>query len=322
MTLFGEIWSEFEAIIRTPLSYLTDANKRIYILYLASSLLLAYYVYRKAKLKYSFLKYVFHKKVWLNKSAFIDYGFIFFNSLVKLLLLFPVLESWRYLGVHTNDFLEQSFGLATWQFSRGTVLLTYTFALMILKDLVFYFIHLMLHKVPFLWEFHKIHHSAVTLNPVTQYRIHPVELFINNMGYVLISALTMGVFDYFSKEQISPVLFLGANVFSFAFLLWGANLRHSHVKLKYFNFLEKFFMSPYQHQIHHSTNPKHFNKNLGARLSLWDYLFGTLIKSKETENLKFGLGKDENQNYASFWQNISRPFINIYLSLSGRMRKQ
>ncbi|WP_169736011.1 sterol desaturase family protein [Crocinitomix catalasitica] len=319
--MLNEIWNEFERIFTTPFTYIfTDANKRVYYVYLISSIILAYYVYTRAKLNYSFFRYVFNKKIWLNKSAFIDYGFIFFNSLVKILLIFPLLNSWRYLGVHTNDFLEESFGLATIQFSTGSILLVYTFTLMLAKDFIFYLVHLALHKIPFLWEFHKIHHSAVTLNPVTQYRIHPVELFINNASYVFISAITTGVFDYFSRDQISPVLYLGANVFSFAFLLWGANLRHSHVKLKYFSFIEKIFISPYQHQIHHSTNPKHFNKNMGARLAIWDTLFGTLVKSKETNYLKFGLGKDENAKYASFWQNLSRPFVNIFRMFSKRFK--
>ena len=82
-------------------------------------------------------------------------------------------------------------------------------------------------------------------------------------------------------------------------MFFGANLRHSHVKLKYPSILEHIFISPYQHQIHHSSNSKHFDKNMGSKLAVWDYLFGTLILSKETSKLRFGLGKEKN-DYDSF----------------------
>jgi len=99
-------------------------------------------------------------------------------------------------------------------------------------------------------------------------------------------------------------------ILNFLFYFFGANLRHSHVKLKYFSFLEYIFISPYQHQIHHSNNQQHFDSNLGSRLAIWDYLFGTLIKSKEVKELKFGLG-EEDQHYDSFSKNLLNPFVNI-----------
>ena len=124
--------------------------------------------------------------------------------------------------------------------------------------------------------------------------------------------MTTGCFDYFSLHQISKIEFLGANVFSFVFLFFGANLRHSHVKLKYFNWVENIFISPLQHQIHHSSNPIHFDKNLGAKLAIWDWIFGTLIKSKSVKQLTFGLGKNETIKYKSLVQNLYMPFLTIF----------
>ncbi len=210
--------------------------------------------------------------------------------------------------------------LVEFSFSPTETLVYYTLALVVMYDLVFYLVHLAMHKIPFLWEFHKIHHSATTLNPVTQYRLHPVELLINNCAYVFVSALLMGVFDYFSTNQVGLYLFFNANIFTGIFLIWGANLRHSHVKLGYFNFLERIFISPRQHQIHHSDNPKHYDKNIGAKFALWDWLFGTLVPSKKGEKLRFGLGTKERVNYDSFTKNLYMPFKNIWQStrLSGK----
>ena len=44
-----------------------------------------------------------------------------------------------------------------------------------------------MHKIPILWEFHKIHHSATSLNPITQYRLHPLELLINTLENIAIN---------------------------------------------------------------------------------------------------------------------------------------
>ena len=48
---------------------------------------------------------------------------------------------------------------------------------------------------------------------------------------------------------------------------------------------EYLLISPYQHQIHHSDNPKHFNKNMGSKLAIWDWMFGTLVLSKSASKM-------------------------------------
>jgi sterol desaturase/sphingolipid hydroxylase (fatty acid hydroxylase superfamily) len=169
-----------------------------------------------------------------------------------------------------------------------------------------------MHKVPFLWEFHKIHHSATTLNPITQYRLHPVELILNNLSYFVVSAILMGVGDYFYQGVINQAVYAEVNIFAMLFLFWGSNLRHSHVKLRYFNFVERLVISPFQHQIHHSNNPAHFDKNLGAKFALWDWLFGTLIRSEKQKTLRFGLGSKESSHYDTFLKTLYQPFKKIF----------
>jgi len=274
-------------------------------------MLLAYYVYHKTKKKYSFLKYIFNKKVWLSQSSKVDYALIFINSFVKVFLLGSFVYYGLKLAYYTDEYLSHTLGLSDNNFSHFQIMFGFTITLTILKDLGTYLTHLAQHKISFLWEFHKVHHSATVLNPITQYRIHPVELIINNITATLIFGITMGVFDYLSNHPIDELEFLGVNVFSFAFLFFGANLRHSHVKLKYFNKLENIFISPFQHQIHHSNNPIHFDKNLGAKLAIWDWMFGTLVKSESVATLKFGLGKNDDINYTTIFQNLYMPFLKV-----------
>ena len=294
-----------------PFTYLFNPSKRINYLYLLSSIGLALFIYLRTKQKGSFLNYVFNKKVWLSKSAWVDYQTIFFNAFVKLFLIAPFLL----LANDFSYFIEEKIihfrGYNMNGLSQTETIIYYTITLTILNDFLSYVVHLLFHKIPFLWEFHKTHHSATSLNPITQYRLHPVELIINNLKYLFIYGVVTGLFEYLSGGVVSRYLFYGANILSFSFLIWGGNLRHSHVKLTYFNPLEYIFISPFQHQIHHSDAAEHYDKNFGSKLALWDWLFGTLVRSKNAKKINFGLG-EENKNYRTFFENMVRPFKNIF----------
>lgn len=150
------------------------------------------------------------------------------------------------------------------------------------------------------------------MNPFTLYRIHPIELIINNLKSILVYGFVTGIFYYLASGEVGTITFVGVNIFTFSFMFLGANLRHSHVKLKFYSYIENIFISPFQHQIHHSDNPDHFNKNLGSHLAIWDFLCGTLLKSKEVDKIRFGISKSENKNYNSPFKAIYIPFKNLF----------
>ncbi len=312
-----EIIDIIEEGLKMPLGYLWNPEKRIYLGYILSSLLMAYYVYKKANIKKSFLGYLIPKKIWTGASATTDYTLLFFNAFVKIILISPLLILSLYLAFYVNEFLMRQFGIHTFNISPFILLLIYTITLTLVSDFSSYILHYAQHKIPLLWEFHKVHHSATELNPLTQYRIHPLELIANNVRALLVVGLVAGVFDYFSAGHINKLTFFGVNIFSFLFLTFGANLRHSHIRFTYFNIVEYIFISPFQHQIHHSTNPKHYDKNMGAKLAIWDWMFGTLVRSSEVDTINFGLGKEEDTAYNSFWKNMYKPFVNTYKRIIG-----
>jgi sterol desaturase/sphingolipid hydroxylase (fatty acid hydroxylase superfamily) len=294
-----------------PVSYFVDTDKRIHFLYIFTSLGLAFYVYKKAQVKGSFLAYVFDKESWVSKSAFVDYGLLFCNAFVKVFLIGPYLVFGIYLSYKVEGFLPDLFGYPKASLSASSTLILYTVCLTLLSDFATYLVHYLMHRIPFLWEFHKVHHSATSLNPITQYRLHPVELIVNNAKGILVLGVVTGLFSYLSANPVELVTVIGANIFSFAFLVFGANLRHSRIPLKYFGWLEYIFISPYQHQIHHSNKTAHFNKNMGSKLAVWDWIFGTLIRSESVESLTFGIGKEEEPIYDSLWKNLVMPFKNL-----------
>ena len=310
MSYINDIIQILEEGLTHSLSYFINPDKRINIIYLFSSLLLALYVYKKSNVKKSFWRYIFNKKVWLGKSALVDYMLFLLNGLFKILLIGPYIIFGFYIAFYVNESLLQFFGFPASSLSVTTTLILYTITLTIVNDFFSYLTHYLMHTIPLLWEFHKTHHSATTLNPLTQYRIHPIELIINNVRNILIFGLITGIFDYLSNHQIDKVMFLGVNIFTFLFFFLGANLRHSHVKLKYPRIIEYIFISPFQHQIHHSTKPKHFNKNMGSKFAIWDYFFGTLVLSGSVSRINFGIPKQD-LNYTSFLGNLFNPFLKI-----------
>jgi len=318
-----EVFQTLNEVIKVALGNFTESDNRLSFFYLIPTALIAYFVYLKTKHQGSFLNYIFNKKTWLSKSAKIDYSMLFFNSFVKVLLIGPYLAFGLYLAFYTDDFLARSFGYERFALGTTQTLILYTLTITLLGDFTTYVIHYLMHRFEFLWEFHKIHHAATTLNPVTQYRIHPVELILVNIKETLVFGLVMGIFDYLSAHQVETITYLGINIFSFLFMFFGANLRHSSVKLKYFNFMEYVFMSPYQHQIHHSNRPEHFDRNMGSKLAIWDWMFGTLLRSREVNKITFGISEEEDlqKKYESFSNNLFLPFVGIYKAIADKISR-
>lgn len=304
----SQIISTLQEVFVNSAGYINAPTKRIFYAYLLSSLALAVFVYFTKKRKTSLWNYIFHKKTWWSSSARIDYGFLFFNSVIKVLLIAPFLIFSLKIAFYFNQYLIDSFGYYTHKHSKTLLIGLYTFTVFVIGDFASFLLHYLQHRIAFLWRFHKVHHAATVLNPITQYRIHPVELILNNIKTIVLIGLLMGVFEYFANGRISAYTFMGVNVITFVFLFFGSNLRHSSVQLKYPKWLERIFISPFQHQIHHSNASEHFNKNLGSKLAIWDWLFGTLLTSEKVKKLNYGLGKEEDRNFASFFGNLLGPF--------------
>ena len=110
---------------------------------------------------------------------------------------------------------------------------------------------------------------------------------------------------------------LGANVLLFAFNATGANLRHSHVRISYGRRLERFLMSPAQHQIHHSVEERHHDRNFGTALALWDWIGGTLHLAEKGADLRYGLGAGAAEESNSLSALYVRPVLEAGHALHG-----
>jgi sterol desaturase/sphingolipid hydroxylase (fatty acid hydroxylase superfamily) len=305
-------------------SYFVDANKRIFVVYLLSAIVLAipvYFATYKSRTPLGFLTFLFPKNVWLAKSAKQDYALLVINKLIKAFAFGPIVMTMAPIAFGLSEILEWLFGsiepfaLAKWQ-----VMGIFTFLLFIIDDLTRFILHYALHKVPFLWQFHKVHHSAKVLTPFTIYRSHPVESYLYACRMAIVQGTAVGIGYYLFADAISMFDILGANVFVFLFNFFGSNLRHSHIWLSWGDHLEGIFISPAQHQIHHSDNPEHFDTNIGSALAIWDKMAGTLIKASQVGKISIGVGQYD-CGYNSLSDIYTKPFVDCAHSLRSSFKK-
>ena len=187
--------------------------------------------------------------------------------------------------------------------------LLFTVFLFILDDASRYIVHRALHEFRILWCFHRVHHTASTLTPLTIFRSHPVEGVLFALRSTLVQGVSIGLFVFLFGGDVDLVTILGANLFIFFFNVFGANLRHSTIAIHYPSWLERWLMSPAQHQIHHSVKPEHYNRNYGVVLSIWDRLGGTLHHSEPGTAISYGVGDHAGDVEHRLGTLYLRPFV-------------
>lgn len=266
------------------LDYFWDSSKRVFWLYMLSAFTIAVLFFWRQR---SVLRTQFSKEVLWHPSARLDYLYFVVVSLVKILFLIPLLVGVNDVALWIVMMLQEHFGyMQRIRIDKAWLVSSYTLAIFLANDFTRYWLHRWMHTIPLLWRFHRVHHSAEVLNPLTFYRVHPVENLLFGLRYAMTTGLVTALFIYFFGAGIGLSEVLGVNIVVFVFLLMGANLRHSHIPLRYPKLVERWLISPYQHQLHHTT--RYSRRNYGSYLALWDRWFGTLVSGKK-ENLRFGL---------------------------------
>jgi sterol desaturase/sphingolipid hydroxylase (fatty acid hydroxylase superfamily) len=98
-------------------------------------------------------------------------------------------------------------------------------------------------------------------------------------------------------------------------------VRHTHLEMSYGPWLNKIFLCPYYHQLHHSIDPRHYDKNFGLLFSVWDRMFGTLGVPAPGQHFTFGLSNNEHAEYQSLARLHVVPLKKIYAMVGGWMRR-
>src|SRR6185437_16710883 len=145
----------------------------------------------------------------------------------------------------------------------GVALLVSTLAELLAYEFAYWGAHYAFHRIPALWEFHKVHHSAEVMTTLTEMRQHPVEIIFFMNAISLATGVIFGVMTYAFGPGVRPFTLLNGNIVTMAFLLTYGHLRHTHMWIAFTGVAGRILQSPAHHQLHHSANPIHFDKNLG-----------------------------------------------------------
>ena len=283
---------------------------------LVCTLLFAWFVFarrrrargRPAELKL-FLRSLFPRRIMLHRSTFMDMRLWILNIAVL-----GVAYTW--LAVSGLGVRDATIGALTRMLGEhaptpwplALVMAITTLSALLAYELAYWFGHYLFHRFEFLWEFHKVHHSAEVMTTLTELRQHPVEIlaFVNLIG--ISTGASLGVLTYIFGPGAHAFTLLNANIALMLFLMTWGHLRHSHIWLSFQGLAGHLFQSPAHHQLHHSTNPEHFNMNLGFALAVWDWAFGTLrIPAKTCEVVEFGVGQTHG-DYDTVLRTFARPF--------------
>ena len=175
--------------------------------------------------------------------------------------------------------------------SFGRIALT-----IIILDFAMYLWHRLNHGVPFLWRFHRVHHTDLEVDVSSASRFH--------FGEVTVSTFITYTFMLLFGATIVEV-----RIFQVALFLM-AQLGHSNIKLwrSFEEFLWLFLVPPSMHRIHHSSLHRETDSNYGTIFSIWDRLFKTLCKNTVQEKIVFGLNDFRDPKELTLTKLLMLPF--------------
>lgn len=168
----------------------------------------------------------------------------------------------------------------------------------VLLDFFIYIQHVLSHKVPLFWRFHKVHHADRDIDVTTGIRFHPVEVLFS-MLYKCAIILIIGP--------------LALAVFLFEVILNGsAMFNHANLRLPAWldTLLRKIVVTPDMHRVHHSIDKKETNSNYGFFLSVWDRLCKTYIAQPKLghDDMVIGLTEFQTKSPSLLNWSLSIPF--------------
>ena len=165
-------------------------------------------------------------------------------------------------------------------------------AILFFGHTTFYASHYACHKVPMLWQFHRVHHSSVYLDSFSTSRFHVIDKTLFAAPYLMLVT-------YFQPDPGMVFLFITFNDF------WG---RYGHGNIKDPHWLGYFMSNPKFHRWHHSNHPDAIDKNFSAEFNFLDWIFGTAYYPKEQVPEDFGSGEYSNNIIVQHYQ----PFLDCY----------
>ena len=229
----------------------------------------------------------------IREDFWLDGFYMFFNFFLFSLIGYNAVSN---VAVEAfNDFLALfgitnlvAFQIASWPVWSQFLLL------FVVADFMQWNIHRWLHYSPWLWEFHKVHHSVEQMGFAAHLRYHWMETIVyKSIQYIPLSMIGFGLDDFFILHLVTILI---------------GHLNHANVKITY-GPLKYVLNNPVMHLWHHAKNiPAGSNGvNYGISLSLWDYLFGTAFIPNQNANEPLGFEHSE-EFPKTFLQQLTHPW--------------
>jgi len=189
-----------------------------------------------------------------------------------------------FLVVKASEWTGQArFGLLYWL--GAPAWLHFILALLMLDFLGAYLIHLMQHKVEWMWHFHKIHHIDTNIDVTTALRHHPVESVFRVVA-LIVAIVSMGIpiWMVMLYQSLSALM---------------SQFNHANIKLP--EWLDKglswIIVSPDMHKVHHSRYQPETDSNYANIFSIWDRICGTFVTVTDTTRIRYGLDEYQDLRY-------------------------
>jgi sterol desaturase/sphingolipid hydroxylase (fatty acid hydroxylase superfamily) len=205
---------------------------------------------------------------YLSKSVRLDlfYGFLELTHLVTLVIMLP-------LGLIITRTLQEGAPWLAVEALANLPIWVQLAIVFVVTDFWIYWWHRLQHESRVVWQFHKTHHSQIHLNVLTTFR----ATIIDRIVVLVVLAIPAAVMRV---DAVYPVAI--AAVLQFHQLAIHSDSGWS------FGRLDRIFVSPSFHEVHHSSLAPHLDKNYGGVLSVWDHLFGTYAPRGD-RTLEYGL---------------------------------
>lgn len=172
--------------------------------------------------------------------------------------------------------------VALWQIPQNP--LTWVVALL-LGDYLAYWHHRLSHEINFLWASHIVHHQSEELNLTTVFRVSLVAVINRSFFYIW-----MPILGFSPAFTVSVTIFIG--LFQF--------VTHSRLVGK-LGFLEKIFITPSHHRVHHARNEKYMDHNYGHVFVIWDKMHNTFVPEEEEPQYGITTGFNSGNAYEAVW---------------------
>ncbi len=216
-------------------------------------------------------------------------GLVFLDT-VLLRVGFPLLAVAFAASVHARG--GGLFGWLEWPLWIEMV------AAVLLLDLAIYAQHRVMHRVPWLWRIHRVHHSDIAFDVTTGVRFHPFEIAFS-------MAIKLGLVFLLGPHPIAVLVF--------EMLLSAASLfTHTDVALarRAEGMVRAILVTPSMHRIHHSVLRAETDSNYGFLLSGWDRMFGSYRAAAKADPMlmPIGLERWRDARALGFLQLLRQPF--------------